>query len=89
MIFITAKFRVRPEHADRWPEIAGGFARATRAEPGPARSAAAPGRPPPRSPTPPTNRGARSRAHARRPGKRPHRPMTNVMVRSCGPPYRR
>ena len=34
MIFITAKFRVRPEHADRWPEIAGEFTRATRAEPG-------------------------------------------------------
>lgn len=34
MIFITAKFRVRPEHADRWPEIARDFTRATRAEPG-------------------------------------------------------
>jgi quinol monooxygenase YgiN len=34
MIFITAKFRVRPEHADRWPEIADEFTRATRAEPG-------------------------------------------------------
>lgn len=34
MIFITAKFRVRPEHADTWPEIAGGFTAATRAEPG-------------------------------------------------------
>jgi quinol monooxygenase YgiN len=34
MIFITAKFRVRPEDADRWPEIAGEFTRATRAEPG-------------------------------------------------------
>jgi quinol monooxygenase YgiN len=34
MIFITAKFRVRPEHADRWPEIAGDFTTATRAEPG-------------------------------------------------------
>ncbi|MGW3730872.1 putative quinol monooxygenase [Streptomyces sp. NPDC000851] len=34
MIFITAKFRVRPEHADRWPEIAADFTRATRAEPG-------------------------------------------------------
>lgn len=34
MIFIVAKFRVRPEHADRWPEIAHSFTRATRAEPG-------------------------------------------------------
>lgn len=34
MIFITAKFRVRPEHADGWPEIAGEFTRAVRAEPG-------------------------------------------------------
>ncbi len=34
MIFITAKFRVRPEHADRWPDIAGDFTRATRAESG-------------------------------------------------------
>jgi len=34
MIFITAKFPVRPEHADRWPEIAADFTRATRAEPG-------------------------------------------------------
>ena len=34
MIFITAKFRVRPEDAERWPEIAGPFTRATRAEPG-------------------------------------------------------
>ena len=34
MIFITAKFPVRPEHADRWPEIAGAFTRATRAETG-------------------------------------------------------
>ncbi|PZG02698.1 putative quinol monooxygenase [Micromonospora deserti] len=34
MIFITAKFRVLPEHADRWPEIAAEFTRATRAEPG-------------------------------------------------------
>jgi len=24
MIFITAKFRILPEDADRWPEIAGG-----------------------------------------------------------------
>ena len=34
MIFITAKFEVRPEHADRWPEIARAFTEATRAEPG-------------------------------------------------------
>ncbi|MGI5490512.1 putative quinol monooxygenase [Microtetraspora malaysiensis] len=34
MIFITAKFRVLPEHADRWPEISGDFTRATRQEPG-------------------------------------------------------
>jgi quinol monooxygenase YgiN len=34
MIFITAKFRVRPEHADAWPEIARAFTDATRAEPG-------------------------------------------------------
>jgi quinol monooxygenase YgiN len=34
MIFITAKFRVLPEHADQWPEISGEFTRATRAEPG-------------------------------------------------------
>jgi len=34
MIFITAKFLVKPEDADRWPEIAAGFTAATRAEPG-------------------------------------------------------
>lgn len=34
MIFITAKFRVKPEHADQWPEIADAFTRATRSEPG-------------------------------------------------------
>ena len=34
MIFITAKFQVLPEHADRWPEIAAEFTAATRAEPG-------------------------------------------------------
>src|SRR5690242_21790250 len=34
MIFITAKFRVLPEDADRWPGIAGEFTRATRAESG-------------------------------------------------------
>ncbi len=34
MIFITAKFQVRPEDADRWPEITRAFTEATRAEPG-------------------------------------------------------
>ncbi|MEV0823056.1 putative quinol monooxygenase [Nonomuraea rubra] len=34
MIFITAKFRVLPEHADRFPEITAAFTAATRAEPG-------------------------------------------------------
>lgn len=34
MIFITAKFRVRPEHADDWPQISRSFTDATRAEPG-------------------------------------------------------
>lgn len=34
MIFITAKFRVKPEHADRWPEIARSFTEATRGEAG-------------------------------------------------------
>ncbi len=34
MIFITARFRVRPEDADQWPEIARDFTEATRAEPG-------------------------------------------------------
>jgi quinol monooxygenase YgiN len=34
MIFITAKFRVLPEHADRWPEISRQFTQATRNEPG-------------------------------------------------------
>jgi quinol monooxygenase YgiN len=34
MIFITAKFQVKPADADRWPEIAGAFTAATRAEPG-------------------------------------------------------
>jgi quinol monooxygenase YgiN len=34
MIFITAKFRVLPEYADRWPEISGAFSQATRGEPG-------------------------------------------------------
>ncbi len=34
MIFITAKFRVLPEHADRWSEIAADFTSATRGEDG-------------------------------------------------------
>ena len=34
MIFITAKFRVLPEHADRWTEIAAEFTEATRGESG-------------------------------------------------------
>jgi quinol monooxygenase YgiN len=34
MIFITAKFRVRAEHASNWPSIAADFTTATRAEPG-------------------------------------------------------
>ena len=34
MIFITAKFRIRPEDADRWPDISRDFTRATRGEPG-------------------------------------------------------
>ena len=34
MIFITAKFRVRPEHADRWAAITAEFTQATRAEGG-------------------------------------------------------
>ncbi|KOV92869.1 putative quinol monooxygenase [Streptomyces sp. NRRL B-3648] len=34
MIFITAKFRVLPDDADRWPQIAADFTEATRSEPG-------------------------------------------------------
>lgn len=34
MIFITAKFQIKPEYAERWPSIAAGFTEATRAEPG-------------------------------------------------------
>ena len=34
MIFITAKFRVLPEHADPWADITREFTEATRAEPG-------------------------------------------------------
>ena len=34
MIFITAKFAVRPEHAEAWPEITRAFTEAVRAEEG-------------------------------------------------------
>ena len=34
MIFITARFRVRPEHADSWADITRAFTQATRAEAG-------------------------------------------------------
>jgi quinol monooxygenase YgiN len=34
MIFITAKFRVLPEHADQWPQISRDFTQATRVESG-------------------------------------------------------
>ena len=34
MIFITAKFKIRPEDADQWPQIAAEFTEATRNEPG-------------------------------------------------------
>jgi quinol monooxygenase YgiN len=34
MIFITAKFNIRPQDADLWPQIAADFTSATRNEPG-------------------------------------------------------
>ncbi|KYH45920.1 putative quinol monooxygenase [Branchiibius sp. NY16-3462-2] len=34
MIFITARFRVKAEDADQWPEITRSFTEGTRAEPG-------------------------------------------------------
>jgi len=34
MIFIVAKFKVKPEHADAWPELSAEFTAASRAEPG-------------------------------------------------------
>ena len=34
MIFITAKFRVKPEHADDWADISRSFTEATRGEEG-------------------------------------------------------
>ena len=34
MIFIAAKFRIKPEHAEDWPRISADFTEATRNEPG-------------------------------------------------------
>lgn len=34
MIFIAAKFKVKPEYADQWPEHAREFTQASRSEPG-------------------------------------------------------
>jgi quinol monooxygenase YgiN len=34
MIFIAARFKVLPEHAEEWPQITRSFTEATRAEPG-------------------------------------------------------
>jgi len=34
MIFITVKFPVKPEHADKWMTVVKDFTEATRAEPG-------------------------------------------------------
>jgi quinol monooxygenase YgiN len=34
MIFIAAKFQIKPEFADDWPRIAATFTQATRSEPG-------------------------------------------------------
>ena len=34
MIFITAKFQIKPEYADAWPTISAPFTATTRAEPG-------------------------------------------------------
>ncbi len=34
MIFIVAKFKVKPKHADNWIELSREFTEATRAEPG-------------------------------------------------------
>ncbi len=34
MIFITAKFQIKPEDAEEWPKIAADFTQATRNEPG-------------------------------------------------------
>ena len=32
MIFITAKFRIKPEHADDWPRLSHEFTQACRSE---------------------------------------------------------
>uniref|UniRef100_UPI003D923F7F putative quinol monooxygenase n=1 Tax=Gordonia sp. B7-2 TaxID=3420932 RepID=UPI003D923F7F len=34
MILIVVKWPIKPEHADRWPELSAEFTAATRAEPG-------------------------------------------------------
>lgn len=34
MILICVKWKIKPEHADAWPEISKAFTEATRAEPG-------------------------------------------------------
>lgn len=34
MILIVVKWKVKPEHADQWPELTRAFTEATRAEPG-------------------------------------------------------
>ena len=34
MIFITAKFQIKPEYAEEWPRISAPFTEATRSEPG-------------------------------------------------------
>ena len=34
MIFITVRFPVKPEHADKWMDVVRDFTEATRAEPG-------------------------------------------------------
>lgn len=34
VIFITAKFRIKPEYAEQWPAISREFTEATRSEPG-------------------------------------------------------
>ena len=34
MIFICVKWKVKPEHAEQWPELTREFTEATRAEPG-------------------------------------------------------
>ncbi len=34
MILICVKWKIKPEYADRWPELARDFTEATRAEPG-------------------------------------------------------